>query len=147
MSVRSSRAITRGKAVGMAGDDVAAELVADLERALEIDARARSPAPTRGHAQRLGGGIDREPGAVAVPAARDHGEAHAAAGDRGADGDGVRIVAAGDLEPREPLARAARLATTSPMSVTMPVNISLPLERLEPIRPDGSLPTSLSRGD
>ena len=103
MSVRSSRAGQRGEAVGVTGDDVAAELVADLERALEVDPGAAPPAPDRGEPQRLGGGIDREPGAIAVLAARDHGEAHAAAGDRGADRDGVGIVAAGDPEPREPL--------------------------------------------
>src|SRR5262249_30417025 len=50
-----------------------------------------------------GGGVDREPGAVALLAARDHGQAYAAAGDRGADVDGLRIIATGDLETGEPL--------------------------------------------
>src|ERR1700730_12833615 len=87
----------------MTGDDVAAKLVADLERALEVGPGAALPSPDCGEAQRLGGGIDGKPGAVAILAARDRSEAHAAAGDRGADGDGVGIVAAGDLEPREHL--------------------------------------------
>src|SRR5215467_16134717 len=87
----------------MAGDDVPAELIADLERAFEIDARAPPPAANRGHPQRLGGGIDGKPGAVALLSARDHGQAHAAAGDRGADVDRLRIIATGDLETGEPL--------------------------------------------
>src|SRR4030081_3378792 len=98
--------LTRGQGrdpVGVAGDDVSAELVADPERALEIDAPAVAPLPDRGHSQGLRRGVDREPAAVAVPAASDDGEAHAAAGDRGADVDRVGIVAAGDLEPRKSL--------------------------------------------
>ena len=51
-----------GDAVGVAGDDVAAEFVADLQRALEIELRARRPVLRGGHAQRFGGGIDLEPG-------------------------------------------------------------------------------------
>src|SRR5262245_2732326 len=87
----------------MPGDDVSTELIADLERAFEIDARAPLPTAHRGRPQRLGGGIDGEPGAVALLAARDHGQAHATAGDRGADADGLRIIATGDLETGEPL--------------------------------------------
>ncbi len=63
MSGRSSRADHVGDAVDMAGDDVAAEFVADLQRALEIEAGAARPAADGGDPQRLGGGIDREPGA------------------------------------------------------------------------------------
>ena len=40
MSGRSSRATSFGDAVDMAGDDVAAELVADLQRPFEIEPRA-----------------------------------------------------------------------------------------------------------
>src|SRR5262249_11906698 len=89
--------------VGMPGDDVPTELIADLERTFEIDARAPLPTAHRGRPQRLGGGVDREPGAVALLAARYHGQAYAAAGDRGADVDGLRIIATGDLETGEPL--------------------------------------------
>src|SRR5262249_25728374 len=41
-------------AVDMARDDMAAQLVADLERSLEVDARADLPVLDRGEAQRLG---------------------------------------------------------------------------------------------
>ena len=66
-----------GDAVGMAGHDMAAKLVADLERAFEIEPRALPPAARRGHPQRLGRGIDRKPGAAALLAGLDHGEADA----------------------------------------------------------------------
>src|SRR5262249_21200286 len=46
---------------------------------------------------------DPEPGAGALLARRAHGHGDAAAGDRGADGDRVRIIAAGDLETDEAL--------------------------------------------
>src|SRR4029077_14926348 len=83
---------------GMAGDDMSAELVADPERALEIDACPAPPLPDRSYPQRLGGGICGDPAAIALAAPRYHGQAHAAAGDRGADVDGIGIVAAGDPE-------------------------------------------------
>src|SRR5262249_10262242 len=91
------------EAVGMAGDDVSAEFIAKLERALEIDARAFLPATDRGHPQRLGGGFDDEPGAGALLAMGDHSQAHAAAGNRDADVGGIRTIATGDLETVEPL--------------------------------------------
>ena len=87
----------------MTGGHVAAEFVADFQRALEIDARAPPPAADRRQAQRLGGGVHRKPAEVALLAARDHGQADAAAGDRCADADAVRIIAAGDREARQPL--------------------------------------------
>src|SRR5262245_13249686 len=93
----------------MTGHDVPTELIADLERTFALDARSPLPTADRGHPQRLGGGVDGEPGTVALLAARDHGQAHAAAGDRGADVDCLRIIATGDLETGEPLrARLAR---------------------------------------
>src|SRR6185436_1483040 len=48
-------------AVDMAGDDMAAKLVADLERALQVERRALGPESRRGAALRLGRDIDREP--------------------------------------------------------------------------------------
>src|SRR5262249_14337452 len=54
------------EALGMTGDDVPAELIAELERALEIDARALPPAAGRGHPQRPGGGFPRAPDARAL---------------------------------------------------------------------------------
>src|SRR3569832_640003 len=82
-----------GEAVDVAGDDVAAEFVADLERAFEIDARAVPPAPDAGDAQSLVGRVDREPGAAILLARVDHGQADARAGDRRAlDKFGARIA-------------------------------------------------------
>src|SRR4029453_18372341 len=43
-----------GDAVRMAGDDVPAEFVADLQRALEVEWRALPPVLCGGHAERLG---------------------------------------------------------------------------------------------
>ena len=60
MSVRSSRDDELGDAVDMARDDMAAELVADLQRAFEIEPRALLPGAGRGHPQGLGRGIDRD---------------------------------------------------------------------------------------
>ena len=103
MSVRSSRAVSAARPSAWPATIWPPSSSPTLSARSRLIRRAPLPVADRGDAQRLGGGIDREPGAVAVPAARDDGEAHPAAGDRGADGDGVGIVAAGDLEPREPL--------------------------------------------
>ena len=105
MSVMSSRVNDIGEAVDMAGDQMAAKFVAQLERALEIDVRAVPPAADGGDAQRLGRGVDRKPGAAILLAGADHRHADAGAGDRGAfdqfgariaagDGDAVQIVGA-----------------------------------------------------
>src|SRR5262249_14207754 len=122
----------------MAGDDVPAELIADLERAFEIDARAPLPAANRGHPQRLGGGIDGKPGAVALLSARDHGQAHAAAGDRGADVDRLRIIATGDLETGEPL--RARLDRNHLANVGHDAGKHLTSARISPPCPPPWLP-------
>ena len=58
-----------------------------------------APMLRRGHGQRLGGGIDLEPGLALRHARRNHREADAIAGDRRAVGDGRLIVAAGDAQP------------------------------------------------
>ena len=55
--------------------------------------------PTVVSAQRLGGGVDREPGAAVLLAGADHRQADAGAGDRGALVDPARGIAAGDGEP------------------------------------------------
>src|SRR3546814_3186451 len=65
--------------IDMAGDDMPAKLVADLERAFEIQAAADVPHPGRGARDRFGARVDREPARGAV-AARidplvDHGQA------------------------------------------------------------------------
>ena len=90
-----------GHAVDMARHDVAAELVADLQRALQIDARAGLPAGSGGKPQRLFPGLDLEPALIgAALRQRDDGEANAGAGDRRADRNGLRIVGRVDPDPR-----------------------------------------------
>src|SRR5207237_4213919 len=59
--------------VDMAGDDMPAELVADLERALEVDLRAFGPEAGRSAALGLGRDVDREPALALV----DDGQADA----------------------------------------------------------------------
>ena len=101
MSVRSSRATSSAMPSTWPRDDMAAELVADLQRALEIEPRALLPAPGRGHPQRLGGGIDRKQVRLPPLAGLDHGQADAGMRDRGADGDRGARIGAGDLEPAQ----------------------------------------------
>src|SRR5207253_2659986 len=105
----------RGEPVDVSGNDVSAELVADLERPLEIDARAMAPAADRGDAQCFRRGIDREPGAAILLTNADHCHAHARAGDRGTFDNRGALVAAGDLQPMQPFAaRGMRLAVCWP---------------------------------
>ena len=67
----------------MAGDDMAAELVADAERAFEVEPRALGPQAGRGAGSRFLADIDREP----VLALVDDRQAGARAGDRRAEID------------------------------------------------------------
>src|SRR5262245_6624007 len=120
----------------MAGDDMSAELVADPEGALEIDAYPASPPADRGHTQRLGGGIDGEPAAVAVASPPDHSQAHAAAGDGGADVDGIGIVAAGDPQAGESLGPRLDRNHLSDVGNDAGEHGSGPFEQLDRIGPD-----------
>ena len=52
-------------AIDMAGDDMAAEFVADLQRAFEVQAAASGPHALRGAGDGFAGNVDREP--VAAP--------------------------------------------------------------------------------
>jgi hypothetical protein len=76
----------------MAGDDMAAELVAEAKRALEVEAPPLRPHAWRGAAHGFGRDVDGEP----VRALVDHGQADARAGDRGSEVDPPEVVAAGD---------------------------------------------------
>ena len=105
-------------AVDVPGHDMPAELVAGLERALQVDAPAGLPVAERGLAQRLVGDVDLEDAAAARAADLGRRQAGAVAGDRGADGDAVGRVAAAYREAARP-----RASTSSPMSVMMPVNM------------------------
>ena len=64
LSRKSSRAHEFGEPVDMAADHMAAELVAEPQRAFEIELGAAPPVCGGGHAQRLGRGIDGEGGPV-----------------------------------------------------------------------------------
>lgn len=88
-----------GLAIDMPGDDVAAEFVTDLQRALEIDGAALFPGADRRQAQRLFPGFDLEPATVAAcfRQARD-GQADAGMRDRGAHIYGRGIVAGGHAQ-------------------------------------------------
>src|SRR6266481_7337912 len=83
----------------MSGDDMAAQFVADLQGAFEIELCSGDPMLRGGHAERFGGGIDIEPGLAALDARGDHREANAVAGDRSAVRDGGAVVAASDPQP------------------------------------------------
>ena len=119
----------------MARDDVAAELVAEPQRPLEVDPPPVRPGGRgcgrRWSAPRLGREVDVEPGAVAGGPAVDHRQADAVAGDRGADGDPA------GADSRSGCARAgrpgARGRSIVPMSVTIPVNIA-PFRLAAPVR-------------
>ncbi len=65
---------------------MAAQLVSQPERPLEVDRRALSPRPERGLRQRLRRGIGGKPAGTSL----DHRQAGARAGDRGADRDVLR---------------------------------------------------------
>src|SRR5690349_6442582 len=72
----------------MAGEDMPAELVAHLERTLEVDGRPGAPTPERGVRQRLSRCLHRKP----VLALLDHRKADAGTGDGGANGDSGGVV-------------------------------------------------------
>src|SRR5262245_38305044 len=82
----------------MTGDNMSAEFITDLERALQIDTSAPAPTADRRHAQRLGGGFDGKPPRGDLPTAHPTSQANANAGDRGAGADAVPIIAAQDRE-------------------------------------------------
>src|SRR5260370_29923884 len=86
------------EAVDVAGHDVAAKFVADLEGAFEIEPGAVLPATGCGDGQGRGGGIHRKPGVTVRDARSYDGQADAVAGDRGAVRDGGAVVMAGDRE-------------------------------------------------
>src|SRR6185437_12944143 len=81
-----------GNTVRVPRHDMAAQLVADLQRPLEIELRPDGPVPGRGHTQGLGSGIDVEPGLLsgalaALDAGCHYRQADAVAGDGSAVGN------------------------------------------------------------
>jgi len=95
--------------VDMAGDDMPAKLVADLQRAFEVEAAPRLPHPGRGARDRLGARIDREPAAgpvaVRVHTLIDDRQTRPRTGDRRAKIDACHII----VRPHEDAPVAARL--------------------------------------
>jgi len=82
----------------MAGDDMAAQFVADLQRAFEVNARSNAPCARRGQPQGLGACVDVKECASCRRLYCNHGETGAVAGDRGAEGDGFRRIATSDAQ-------------------------------------------------
>src|SRR3546814_18189527 len=86
--------------VDMAGDDMSAKLVADLQRAFEVEAAPRVPHPRRGSRERFGASIDREPAppavALRVPALVAARETPAHAGARGPGTEADPLLAGPD---------------------------------------------------
>ena len=73
--------------VDMTGNEVPAKLVAQTQRAFEIEAAVLAPLVLRGAADGLARNVDREPGIAFLAALLDHRQAYARAGDRGTDVD------------------------------------------------------------
>ena len=86
------------EAVDMAGNDMAAELVAGTERALQVDPLAGRPGAERRFRHGFVRHIDREAGAGAVGRDRRGGQADAIAGDRGPDRDPRGDISGADGE-------------------------------------------------
>lgn len=74
-------------AVDMAGDDVAAQLVADFQRPFQVDPRSGVPGAESRLRQGLARGLDHEPARPLL----DHRQADAAMGNGGADRNRLRI--------------------------------------------------------
>ena len=114
-----------GEPIDVAGDDVAAEFVADLERTLQIDRRPGLPCADRGDRQRLGGRIDLEDLAIAAhcpwrPRSGTRPSTRSTRRDRShRHRKRTRSTAGAGLRP------AARRPINSPTSLTIPVNIRL----------------------
>src|SRR5665648_454308 len=87
----------------MAGHEMTAKLLAERERAFEIDAASFLPGPERCAGQGFVGGLDGEAGALALRLSRpDDGEAAAVAGDRRPLGKAPALVRAGDHQTLAP---------------------------------------------
>jgi len=92
-------------AVDMAADHMAAEFVADPQRALKVELRADMPFASVRDGERLRPDIDLMHCAIADARHLDDRQADAGMGDRGADRDRGGIVMAGDMQAPEIAAR------------------------------------------
>ena len=105
-----------GLPVDVTGHDVTAELVAELQRTLEIDRRSGAPGAERGASQGLGRGLDRE---ISGRIPFDDGQAASRTGDRSPDIDLRRLKRLAMVKVVSP---RFSIATTLPTSVMIPVN-------------------------
>ena len=84
--------------VDVAAHHMAAKLVADLKRPLEVDMAPLPPFPERRHRERLGPDVEGDRRTAHARLDADHCQARAGIGDRGADGNRFGVVSAGDPE-------------------------------------------------
>src|SRR6056297_2523495 len=91
----------------MAGHDMAAQLIPDLERAFEVDLLTNTPAPDIGLVEGFRADLDLEP----VRTQLNHGQADPGTGDGGPDVDAPGVVAGAD--PRPQVAAAFEIADVS----------------------------------
>jgi hypothetical protein len=80
----------------MAGDDMAAKLVAHLQRAFQVETEALVPLALSSTRERLGRDVDGEPARALV----DHRQAHTRTGDRSAEIYRRGVIAGGDAHPQ-----------------------------------------------
>src|SRR5690606_23060541 len=85
--------------VHMAGNNVTAKLIADLQGTLKIDTRSCRPGSSSGETQRLFPRLDLEPAIIRTGLGQGHdSKANARARNRSADGDGCGIIGCADPE-------------------------------------------------
>src|SRR5690349_16873546 len=84
----------RGDRIDVAGDDMPAELIAQAQRAFEVELRALLPVAARRFGNGFARHIDREP----VVALVNDGQADARTGDGSAEIDGDEVVAGRNLQ-------------------------------------------------
>ena len=88
-----------GDPIDMAAHHMAAELVADLERPLEVDAPPFPPSAKSCHRKRLGADVESERRTLPPRLDANHREARAGIGDRGSQRNCSGVVGARDPEP------------------------------------------------
>src|SRR5580692_5605732 len=87
-----------GHSIDMAAHHMAAELIADLQRPLEVDMSPRPPLPERRDGKRLGAEVESERRTFTPRLDTNHGEARARIGDRSTQSNASGVVGAHDPE-------------------------------------------------
>src|ERR1700677_1971324 len=119
-----------GDPIDMVAHHMAAELVADLQRPLEVDAPPCPPSAEGCHRKRLGADVESERRTFAPRLDANQCEARARIGDRSAERNGFRVVGARDPEPAQ-LARC-RDINDLPNVADNPGEHPSPQPRVEP---------------